>query len=161
LWWSVSTCHGNCDELKERWTSVIHNISTKHSWDNATLFTCYQHRQLSTTELMETKWLAPGSDAVIALKEVVFSPKCWKTCSWWRSFTILETWRSITPVMFKCCPKRHHFSYKGMIARLQLTTLDHNHFTGRKQLVANTGAIYKGDAEIHAMWSFPKDVATG
>ena len=153
FWWSVSTCHGNYDELKEKWTSVIHHISNKHSWDNAKLFTRCQHHQLSTTEMMETKWLAPGSDALIALEEVVFTPKLLKDMQLVTEFHHTGDLEIYHSMMLKYCPKRQHFSYKGMIARTQLAALDHNHNTGRKQSVANTGAT-KGMPRYNVV--FPK-----
>ena len=39
----------------------------------------------------------------------------------------------------KYCPKREHFSRKGMLARTQLTALEHNANTGRKQAVVQSG----------------------
>ena len=39
----------------------------------------------------------------------------------------------------KYCPKRCHFSPKGMVARSQLAVMDHNENVGRKQAVTQTG----------------------
>lgn len=43
-------------------------------------------------------------------------------------------------MMLKYCPKRQHFSHKGMIARAQLAALDHNHNCSRKQAVVKHGS---------------------
>ena len=56
-------------------------------------------------------------------------------------------------MMLKYCPKRQHFSYKGMIARTQLAVLDHNHNTGRQQSVVRLGAM-KGEPRYNVV--FPK-----
>ena len=55
--------------------------------------------------------------------------------------------------ILKYCPKRQHFSYKGMIARTQLAVLDHNHNTLRQQSVVNLGAM-KGEPRYNVV--FPK-----
>ena len=61
----------------------------------------------------------------------------------------LEIYHSM---MLKYCPKRQHFSYKGMIARTHLAVLDHNHTTGRQQSVVNLGAI-KGEPRYNVVFS--------
>ena len=153
FWWSVATCHGNYDELKEKWTSIVHHISNKHSWDNAGLFTCCEHHILSIAEQRETQWLTPGSDAHIALEEVVFTPKLLKDMELVTEFHHTGELEIYHSMMLKYCPKRQHFSYKGMIARTQLAVLDHNHNTGRKQSVVNFGEA-KGEPRYNVV--FPK-----
>ena len=53
----------------------------------------------------------------------------------------------------KYCPKREHFSHKGMVAHAQLTALDHNANCGRKQAVIQSGPR-AGEARCKV--SFPK-----
>ena len=43
---------------------------------------------------------------------------------------LLEDFHS---AMLKYCPKRNHFSYRGMIARMQQAALDKNFNVNRKQ----------------------------
>ena len=147
FWWSVSTWHGNYDELKEKWTSIVHHISNKHSWDNAKLFTHCEHHTLSAAQQRATQWLTPGSDAHIALEEVVFTPKLLKDMMLVTEFHHTGGLEIYHSMILKYCPKRQHFSYKGMIARTQLAVLDHNHSTGRQQSVVNLGAM-KGGAKV-------------
>ena len=100
-----------------------------------------------------TQWLTPGSDAHIALEEEVFTPKLLKDMMSVTEFHhtgVLEIYHSM---MLKYCPKRQHFSYKGMIARIQLAVLDHNHNTLRQQSVVNLGAM-KGEPRYNVV--FPK-----
>jgi hypothetical protein len=42
-------------------------------------------------------------------------------------------------VVNKYCPKRQHFSFKGMVARTELAALDHNANLDRQQAVTATG----------------------
>ena len=49
----------------------------------------------------------------------------------------LEVFHSM---MLKYLPKRNHFSYKSMVTRTQLATLEHNHNCNRKQAVVKSGA---------------------
>ena len=45
-------------------------------------------------------------------------------------------------LLLKYCPKRQHFSYVGMQARIELAILDHNYNTQRKQATTKDGTIY-------------------
>jgi len=63
----------------------------------------------------------------------------------------LEVYHSL---VLKYCPKREHFSYKCMVARIQLAALDNNYNTGRKQAVIKEGER-KGEAcfpKMHKQW---------
>ena len=48
----------------------------------------------------------------------------------------LEVFHSL---LLKYCPKRQHFSYVGMQARIELAILDHNYNTQRKQATTKDG----------------------
>ena len=50
----------------------------------------------------------------------------------------LEVFHSL---ILKYCPKRQHFSYVGMQARIELAILDHNYNTNRKQATTNKGTL--------------------
>ena len=53
-------------------------------------------------------------------------------------------------LLLKYCPKRQHFSYVGMQARIELAILDHNYNTERKHATTKKGSlvIYKSDIFI-------------
>ena len=53
----------------------------------------------------------------------------------------------------KYCPKREHFSHKGMLAGAQLTALDHIANCGRKQAVVQSGPH---PGQVRYRVSFPK-----
>ena len=44
-------------------------------------------------------------------------------------------------LILKYCPKRQHFSYIGMQARIELAILDHNYNTNRKLATTNKGML--------------------
>ena len=50
FWWSVSTCHGNYDELREKVDINSPPYSIKHSWNNARLFLHCEHCTLSAEQ---------------------------------------------------------------------------------------------------------------
>ena len=68
---------------------------------------------------------------------------------------ILPHWRAWGASLWilKVLPKLEHFSHKGMVARAQLTALDHNANCGRKQAVVQSGP-HAGQARYKV--SFPK-----
>ena len=74
-----------------------------------------------------------GSPSHEAVKSVVLDKKILKDICKLSQFChtgILEVYHSL---LLKYCPKRQHFSYKGMIAHTQLTALDHNNNVHRSQ----------------------------
>ncbi len=44
-------------------------------------------------------------------------------------------------VRLKYCPKRCHFSYKGMVVRNMLAVMDHNENTGRMKATTQAGMM--------------------
>ena len=36
LWWSASTCHGDKQEMFEKWQSVTHHVTNQHDWGTGT-----------------------------------------------------------------------------------------------------------------------------
>ena len=50
----------------------------------------------------------------------------------------LEVFHSL---LLKYCPKRQHFSYVGMQARIELAILDHNYNTERKHATTKKGSL--------------------
>ena len=135
LWWSAATCNGDVKLLREKWVSVLHHVRNKHSWNDAELFRKCAHPCLTRREVKRKFWLKPGTPAYVALEEVVLHPKLLKDLANLTDFCHtggLEVYHSM---ILKYCPKREHFSYKGMVARTQLAAIDNNHNTGRKQAV--------------------------
>lgn len=130
LWWCSSSCGGNAELLREKWKSILHHIRNKHSWTDAIHFKKCAHPRLSRQEVKEKCWLKPGTEAYVALEEIVLNERILKDLGKLTDFSHtggLEVYHSL---MLKYCPKRQHFSYKGMVARTQLAALDNNRNTG-------------------------------
>lgn len=145
LWWSAATCNGDVKLLREKWKSVIHHVANKHSWRDAEVFHKCAHPRLNRREVRTKCWLKAGSPAHVALEEVILQPKLLNDLAKLTDFCHtggLEVYHSL---VLKYCPKREHFSYKGMVARTQLAALDSNNNTGRKQAVIKEGER-KGEA---------------
>ncbi|KAK2558915.1 THAP domain-containing protein 2 [Acropora cervicornis] len=134
-----ATCNGDVKLLREKWVSVLHHVRNKHSWNDAELYRKCAHPCLTRREVKRKCWLKPGTPAYVALEEVVLQPKLLKDLANLTDFCHtggLEVYHSM---IVKYCPKREHFSYKGMVARTQLAAIDNNHNTGRKQAVIQRG----------------------
>lgn len=153
LWWCAETCEGNPELLREKWISIVHHIANIHSWDSADLYHECAHPPIPRNVARTKRWLRPGSPAHEALKEVIFDKnllKDIKQLSLCCHTGNLEVYHS---VQTKYVPKRQHFSHKGMVARTQLTALDHNANTGRQQATATRGEN-QGDLQYKIV--FPK-----
>ena len=153
LWWCAETCEGNNDLLREKWLSIVHHIANIHSWNSADLYHQCAHPPIPRNVARTKKWLQPGSPAHEALREVVFDKNLVKDI---QQLTLcchtgsLEVYHS---VQTKYVPKRQHFSYEGMVARTQLSALDHNANTGRQHATSSKGA---NQGELQYKIVFPK-----
>ena len=50
LWWSAATCNGNPTLLKEKWISILHHITNKHSWSGSQFYKKCCHAKLTAQE---------------------------------------------------------------------------------------------------------------
>ena len=125
----------------EKWKSIVHYISNVHEWgsDPNALFPKCVHPTLSPEEQRSKKWLRLGSASHNALRKVVIKeslPRDMKKLSGFHHTGSLEVFHSL---LLKYCPKRQHFSYVGMQARIELAILDHNYNTQQKQATTKDG----------------------
>lgn len=139
MWWSAATCDQDATLLKEKWTSIIHHTVNIHSWTSNSKFHQCAHPPLAAEEQRKKKWLNVGSEAHSALKSVVLEDKLLKDISQLTLFCHTGSLESYHAMLLKYCPKREHFSYKGMKARLELASLDHNMNLGRGQATTASG----------------------
>ena len=137
----------------EKWLSIVHHIANIHSWNSADLYHQCAHPPIPRNVARTKRWLQPGSPAHEALREVVFNKNLVKDI---QQLTLcchtgsLEVYHS---VQTKYVPKRQHFSYEGMVARTQLSALDHNANTGRQHATSSKGA---NQGELQYKIVFPK-----
>ena len=128
MWWCSATyaCDGNAEVLKEKWKSVLFHVTNKHKWNGYTHFHECCHPRLTSAQSRKKKWLKPDTPAYIALEEVVLNKKILKDIEKLTEFCHTGELEVYHSEYLKYCPKREHFSHKGMVARAQLTALDHN-----------------------------------
>lgn len=139
LYYSTQHCDGDPDRLVELWLSELNHICGNHSWDENTtfrqVFQC-SHENVDETLAnrdLEKSYLQFGSDAYLALKNIVSAPRllsALRHCTLSLSTASLENLHS---VMLKYTPKRLHFGSLGMNYRTILAYLDHNNNIERDQ----------------------------
>ena len=153
LWWSAATCDGNVQILREKWKSVLDHVSNKHKWTGNTHFHQCCHRRISSSEAKKIAWLKPGTQAHLALEDVVLNSKLLKDLAKLTDFCHTGKIEVYHSMMLKYCSKREHYSHRGMVARTQLAALDNNANTGRSQAVVQSGE-HVGEARYKLC--FPK-----
>lgn len=141
LWWSAQNCGGNYNLLVEMWTSIVHHVSNVHEWNSSDLFHKCAHVPLPENVERSKKWLTPGSKPHQALSEIVFNKRLLKDLKHVTESYHTGNLEVFHNVLLKYCPKRLHFSYPVMQARLQLAVLDHNHNEGREQAVVQRSSV--------------------
>ncbi|KAK3107625.1 hypothetical protein FSP39_018614 [Pinctada imbricata] len=153
FWWSVSTCNGNPDLLKEKWISVIHHCVDIHSWNSCDLFHACAHAPIPPEVSKNKQWLKRLSKCHEQLKVVVLDKFLLRSLEKLTLFCHTGELEVYHSMMLKYCPKKQHFSYEGMVARTQLAALDHNNGTERDQAV-----VQKGERAGELMYKqvFPK-----
>ena len=152
LWWCSATCDGNAGVLREKWKSIMYHVTNKHKWRGNTHFHECCHPALTNAEARKKKWLKPDTPTYIALEEVMLNKKLLKDIEKLTEFCHTGEVEVYHSEQLKYCPKREHFSHKGMTARTQLTALDHNANAGRKQAVVQTGE-HSGEARYKVSFS--------
>ena len=139
LWWAVQTCNGDAQLLTEKWTSIVYHVSNVHEWNGGknSKFNKCVHLTLSVEEQHSKKWLRSGSLVHSTIKNVVCNKNLLRDIKMLTSFQHTGALEVFYSLLLKYCPKRQHFSYKGMQARIELAILDHNYNIKRKQATTN------------------------
>ena len=97
------------------------------------------HPTLSPEEQRSKKWLRLGSASHNALRKVVLKDSLLRDMEKLSGFHYTGSLEVFHSLLLKYCPKRLHFSYVGMQARIELAILDHNYNTQRKQATTKDG----------------------
>ena len=153
MWWCSATCDGNTEVLREKWKSVLFHVTNKHKWNGYTHFHASCHPRPTSAQISKKKWLKLDTPAYIALEEVVINKKILRDIEMLTDVCHTGELEFYHFEYLTYCPKRKHFSHKGMVARVQLTALDHSANCGRKQVVVQSGPC-AGQAKYRV--SFPK-----
>ena len=141
LWWAAQTCNGDAQLLTEKWTSIVYHISNVHEWNGGkdSKFNKCVHLTLPIEEQRSKKWLRSGSLVHTTLKNVVCNKNLLRDIKILTGFQHTGALEVFHSLLLKYCPKRQHFSYIGMQARIELAILDHNYNTNRKQATTKKG----------------------
>ena len=126
----------------DKWVSIVHHISNVHEWvgNEGSQFTKCVHPTLTTEEQRGKKWMRPGSVVHRTLTNVVKDKTLLKDIKKLTGFHHTGSLEVFHSLLLKYCPKRQHFSYVGMQARIELTILDHNYNTERKHATMKKGS---------------------
>ena len=99
--------------FRERWTSIVQHVTDVHQWDTATVYHKCAHGPLED-ENRENLWMKPGSPSHKLLQDIVFDVKLLKAIDKLTQFCHTGPLEVAHSLYLKYCPKRQHFSYKGM-----------------------------------------------
>ena len=134
LWWCAESCNEDAEVLREKWLSVIHHVTNRHSWPGNKHFHKCEHQPLSPEQQRKKKWLKPGSPAHTALVNIVKDKLLLKDIVHLTKFvhtTSLEVYHSL---YLKYLPKLQHFTHDVMKVGTMLAVLDHNFNANRPQV---------------------------
>ena len=121
--------------MTEKWTSIAHHATNKHSWGGCKKFKRYDHHKLNKREMKSVPWIKPGSPSHKALQEVLFKRRFLNDLTKFVEFHDTGPLEVFHSLMLKYLPKRQHFPYQEMVTRTQLAALDHNFNLDRPQAV--------------------------
>ena len=159
LWWSARTSGGDPDFLVEKFTSIVYHACNIHEWPDDTDFKYVhkcEHAPLDRRARRKKIWIEVDSDLHAALKKVVTRKRFLQDIRMLSKFLHTGALEVDHAMMLKYVPKRQHFAYPQMTARLELAALDHNANVGREQAKikkANTASAEVGDLRYRTAYS--------
>jgi hypothetical protein len=118
LYWSIQTCNGNGQELRERFLSVIHHVVNRHQFTGNTFYLTCDHEEYSRKEQDERQWLKMGGKAHSALKSVILKPQFTKDIAKMNESiftTYLEVFHSLK---IRYVPKSTFFEKDKMVSSI-------------------------------------------
>lgn len=142
MWWCIQNCGGDVQRLREMWLSILHHIQNKHRWSGgqSKLFTRCAHKPLSNEAEEESAWLDPKSEAFKALSAIISDKRVLDALPNLTKFCHTGDLEVFHSALLKYCPKRTHFRYHTMKARLHLAALDWNSQT-REEVKGEDGEV--------------------
>ena len=78
FWWSIETCDGDADILKEKWLSITNHVVNRHEFPNNKVFKKCEHGVLDDSARRK-KWLKPGSPPHNTLLKIIHDTRLQKT----------------------------------------------------------------------------------
>ena len=71
FWWSLQTAGGNCEDLVERFQSIVYHVVNKHHWPGCKHFKKCTHVPLAQTEQRKVKWMKVDSNAYKEFRKII------------------------------------------------------------------------------------------
>ncbi|CAH2321140.1 RNA pseudouridylate synthase domain-containing 1 isoform X1 [Pelobates cultripes] len=133
FWWSIKTCNGEINELRERWQSLLYHVSGQHEWVGRQRYCSCFHDPISAEENVKTKWIAKNSPAFENLVLFVTDEQLHKDLIRLVHFCHTDAIGSFHNMFLKYRPKRLDFGMDSLDARTVLAILAHNHNVEIKQ----------------------------
>ncbi|KAK3722864.1 hypothetical protein QZH41_020451 [Actinostola sp. cb2023] len=103
FWYCCQSCHGNEEQLKDSWISIIHHICGEHEWESGQC----PHEPIEGED--NNPYLTKDSKAAEAIRKIVFDVKWLKSLEKYRFFRHTSKLESFNSMMLKYAPKRVAF----------------------------------------------------
>lgn len=126
LWWASANCERNALKLKEQWCSVLYHVINVHQWHGCEHYKECKHSPISEKSNITRKWLRDGSCAYKELKDIVLRKTWLRDIERLTLFCHTGSLEIFHSAALKYKPKRNHFFIDAMVARTQLSILEHN-----------------------------------
>lgn len=117
----------------------MNHVANKHEWAHNELYHQCSHRQYSAEEVARKKWITLGLPTHNHLLDIVFDKGFCMDLSKLTVFCQAGCLEVFNSKRLKYCPKRQHFSHKGMVCRAELAALDQNANTVPQQKLDSDG----------------------
>ena len=106
----------------------MYHISNVYEWNGGkdSKFNKCVHHTLPIEKQCSKKWLRSGSLVHTTFKNVVCNKNLLRDIKMLIGFQHTGALEVFHSLLLKYCPKRQHFSYIGMQARIEVAILDHN-----------------------------------
>lgn len=119
------------------WISVLRHVVGQHVWQDGQ---CAHAIDVASDS---TVYIAPDSNAMVCLRQVVLDRALLQDMRYYRHFMHTFQLESFHNEMLAYVPKRVHFGYEAMKARTFLSAIDHNHHVNRQQKVGKSGVAQR------------------
>ena len=119
-------CEGDPENLKEKWISILYHITDCHQWKGFKTFKKCHHEKLTKKDRSCKHFLKQLSPTYKDLESIVTDKSLLGALKFLKKFNDTRTLEVYHALYNKYSPKRLHFSFQGVIARVELAVLDFN-----------------------------------
>ncbi|XP_040182415.1 uncharacterized protein LOC120915727 [Rana temporaria] len=126
LRWASANCERNALKLKEQWCSVLYHVINVHQWRGCEHYKECKHSSIREKSNITRKWLREGSCAYKELKDIILRKTWLRDIERLTLFCHTGNLEIFHSTALKYKPKSNHFFMDAMVARTQLSILEHN-----------------------------------